>query len=126
LSLTVYLVSVGGIGFDSLPAPSNLHICSLVWYYLCPSRVMPRCLVLLITGKMDAPVPHQYILFSHPYSFGDRHVSIPDLAIVPLAMLATLTDLSYQKRAMPASLSFHQLSHPAIHSLDKYGFPPYA
>ena len=115
------LVSVGGIGFDSLPALSSLHICSLVWCHLHPSGVMPRCLVVSIPCRIDAPVPRQYILFSHPYSFGDRHVSILDRAI-PLALLVTLTDLSYQKRAMPASLSFHRLSNPAIHSLDKYGF----
>src|SRR3990170_1812859 len=59
--------------------------------------------------------------FRPPLLFFDRHVSIPNLAI-SLAALATLTDLSYQKRAMPASLSFHRLSNPAIHSLDKYGF----
>jgi hypothetical protein len=116
------LVSVGGIGFDPLPAPFSLHSYFLVWCHLRPSGVMPRCLVGSIPCRIDAPVPHQYILFSHPYCFGDRHVSIPDLIIVPLATLATLTDLSYQKRAMPASLSFHRLSNPAIHSLDKYGF----
>jgi hypothetical protein len=77
--------------------------------------------VVSIPCRIDAPVLHQSNLFSHPYRFDDRHVSIPNLAI-SLAALATLTDLSYQKRAMPASLSFHRLSHPAIHSLDKYGF----
>ena len=114
-------MSVGGIGFDSLPVLFSLHICSLVWCHLRPSGVMPRCLVVSIPCRIDAPVPHQYILFSHPYRFGDRHVSIPDHAI-SLAVLATLTDPSYQKRAMPASLSFHRLSNPAIHSLDKCGF----
>jgi hypothetical protein len=100
------LVSVGGIGFDSLPALSSLHICSLVWCHLRPSGVMPRCLVVSIPCQIDTPVPHQYILFSYPYRFGDRHVSIPDRAI-PLAASATLTDLCYQKRAMPASPSLH-------------------
>jgi hypothetical protein len=100
------LVCVGGIGFNSLPALSSLHICSLVWCHLRPIGVMPRCLVVSITSKIDAPVPHQYILFSYPYRFGDRHVSIPDRAI-PLATSATLTDPCYQKRAMPASLSLH-------------------
>ena len=115
------LVSVGGIGFDSLPALSSLHICSLVWCHLRPSGVMPRCWVVSIPCWIDAPVPHQYILFSHPYHFGDRHVSILDRAFPPAAW-ATLTDLSYHKRTMPASLSFHRLPYPATHSLDKYGF----
>jgi hypothetical protein len=121
LSLTIDLVSVGGIGFDPLPAPFSLHSYFLVWCHLRPSGVMPRCLVVSIPCRIDAQVPHHYIFFSHPYRFGDRHVSIPDRAI-PLAALATLTDLSYQKRAMPASLSFHRLPYPATHSLDKYGF----
>jgi hypothetical protein len=54
--------------------------------------------------------------------FGDRHVSILDLAIIPLAALATLFDLSYQKKGNARKPFLSSVSHPAIHSLDKYGF----
>jgi hypothetical protein len=104
----VDLVSVGGIGFDPLPAPSRFaYLLFGVWCHLCPSGVMPRYLVVSITCRIDVQVSHQYILFSHTYCFGGRHVSTPDLAI-QLAALATLTGLCYQKRAMPADPDFNR------------------
>jgi hypothetical protein len=75
-------VSVGGISFDPLPAPSSFaYLFFGVWYHLGPSRVMPRYLVVSIICRIDAQVSHQYFLFSHTYCFGGRHVSTPDLAI---------------------------------------------
>jgi len=56
-----------------------------------------------------------YFSATHPYYFGDRLVSIPNHAI-HLVPLATLTDLGYQKRAMPASLVFFTTTLPS-HSI---------
>ena len=66
-----------------------------------------------------------YFSATYPYYFGDRLVSIPNHAI-HLVPLATLTDLGYQKRAMPASLLFPPLPYPVIHSLDVYESLSYA
>ena len=114
LLLMMDLVSVGGIGFDSPHALPSLLSSSLVWCHLRCSVVMPRCLVMSIPCRIDAPVPHQCILFSRPI------VSVIVLLLswilpIPLAALATLTDLSYQKRAMPANPSFH--NYPSLLSI---------
>ena len=61
-----------------------------------------------------------YFSATHPYYFGDRLVSIPNHAI-HLVPLATLTDLGYQKRAMPASPIFHLYPTLSSHSVDVYG-----
>ena len=101
------LVSVGGIGFDPLPAPFIFASLLLgVWHRLCPSRVMPWYRVFQ-TPVAVVMLRYRVDIFSaiHPYCFGDRHVSIPNRAL-HLAPLATLTDLCYQKRAMAAALLF--------------------
>ena len=111
--LTMDLVSVGGIGFDSPLALSSSHACSLVWCHLRPSGVMPRYLGVSIPCRINAPVPHQSFSLSSPV------VSVIDMFLsrsVPSHSLlwATLTDLSYQNRAMPASLLFR---HPLLLSI---------
>ena len=98
--ITVYLVSVAGIGSD--PLQLNLCISPVpfsfgVWCHFCPSRVMPsdrHCLQKWCSGI--APMS----FFQSRYRFGDGHVSIPDHCFV---VLATLNDLSYQERAMSAA-----------------------
>ena len=69
------------------------------------------CLVVSIPCRINAQEPHQLILFIRPI------VSVIDMLLsrilpIPLAALANLTDLAYQKRAMPASPSFH--SYPSL------------
>ena len=84
-----------------------------MWCHLRPSGVMPRYLVVSIPCRIDAPVPHQSFPLSPPI------VSVIDMFLsrnVPShsSLWATLTDLSYQNRAMPASLLFH---HPFLPSI---------
>ena len=63
-----------------------------------------------------------YFSATYPYYFGDRLVSIPNHAI-HLVPLATLTDLGYQKMAMPASLVFPLLPYPVIPFFGRVRFP---
>lgn len=107
-------MSVGGIVFGPPPAPSFLA-CLLfgVRRHLCPSRVMPWY------PEFQTPFAgvmlryRVYFSATYPYYFDDRLVSIPNHAI-HLVPLATLTDLGYQKRVMPASLVFPPLPYPFI------------
>ena len=64
---------------------------------------------------------------TNPFPLSPSIVSVIDMFLsrnVPShsSLRATLTDLSYQNRAMPASLLYRH-PFPAIHSLDEYGFP---
>ena len=110
----VYLVSVGTIGFDPLPTLSFLaYLLFGVRRHLCPSKVMPWYPEF---QEPFAGVMVRYRVYfsaTHTYYFGDKLVSIPNHAI-HLVPLATLTDLGYQKRAMPASLVFPPLPYPVI------------
>ena len=77
--LTVYLVSVAGIGSDSLqlnlcisPVPFSFG----VWCRFCPSRVMPSDPDTVC--KNGAQVSRRYLSFSPAYHFDDGHASIPN------------------------------------------------
>ena len=100
--ITVYLVSVAGIGLD--PLQLNLCISPVpfgVWCQFCPSRVMPSDPDTVC--KNGAQVSHGCLSFNPVYRFGDGHVSIPDH---PFVVLATKNDLSYQERVMSAASVF--------------------
>ena len=75
--------------------------------------------------RSNAQLSRRYLSATHPYYFGDRLVSIPNHAI-HLVPLATLTDLGYQKRAMPASLVFPPYLTQSFYSLDVYESLSYA
>ena len=96
--------------FAFLQFPSSFG----VWCYFCPSRVMPSDPDTVC--KNGGQVSHRCLSFSPVYRFGDGHASIPDRSFI-FVVLATLNDLSYQKRGNVSSLSFSPLSY----FLDEYG-----
>ena len=91
------------------------------------------CLASSLSQQSDALVPsvpdticrsyarisRRYLSATHPYRFSDRFVSILNCAI-HLIPLATLTDLCYQKRAMPLNSVFHFYLAMSFPSLDGY------
>ena len=102
--ITVYLVSVAGIGSD----PLQLNLCVSpvpfsfgVWCHLCPSRVMPSDPDTVC--KNGAQVSRRCLSLSPVYRFGDGHISVLDHSFI---VLTTLNDLSYQERAMSAASVF--------------------
>ena len=108
--ITVYLVSVAGIGSD--PLQLNLCISPVpfsfgVWCHFCPSRVMPSDPDTVC--KNGAQVSRRCLSFSPVYRFGDGHASIPDRSFIlscwqPLMILVIKKGQCQQPQFFPAIL----------------------
>ena len=108
--ITVYLVSVAGIGSD--PLQLNLCISPVpfsfgVWCHFCPSRVMPSDPDTVC--KNGAQVSRRCLSFSPVYRFGDGHASIPDHSFIlscwqPLMILVIKKGQCQQPQFFPAIL----------------------
>ena len=118
--ITVYLVSVAGIGSD--PLQLNLCISPVpfsfgIWCHFCPSRVMPSDPDTVY--KNGAQVSRRCLSFSLAYRFGERNPSIPDCSFI----------LSCWQPLMIWVIKKGQCQHPQFsplsYFLDEYGyFPP--
>ena len=113
------------IGLD--PLHLNLCISAVpfsfgVWCQFCPSRVTPSDSDTVC--KNGAQVSRRIISFSPTFCFGGRHASIPDRPFY-IVVLATLSGLSHQERAMPSDSVFPAILIPwtstdPCHLHDKY------
>ena len=111
--LTVYLVSVVGIGSDPLqlsPCISLVFFSCLffsVWCHFCPSTVMPSDPDTVC--KSGAQVSRRCVSSSPVYHFGDGHASIPDRSFIlscwqPLMILVIKKGQCQQPQFFPAIL----------------------